>query len=275
MTITAQEFSFVRELVLTRSAIVLDPGKEYLVESRLLPIARRRGDTDVAGLIKTAQRSPEAALKSEIVDALTTNETSWFRDRHPFDALGNHILPELVKTRALQRRLSIWSAACSSGQEPYSIAMTLADKAPVLAGWQTSILATDLSPTMIERARGGLFSQLEMNRGLPASHLVRHFARDKAGWRVAKQLRDLVTFQLHNLNDPAPPGPFDIVFLRNVLIYFAPQTKREILARVRRVLRPDGFLILGAAETTLNLDTEFDRAAMGPAPIYRIRDPRG
>ncbi len=272
MTITAQEFNFVRDLVLSNAAIVLEPGKEYLVESRLMPIARKAGDADVGALIDRARKGAPG-LKNEIVDALTTNETSWYRDRHPFDSLANSLIPDLQKKRAANKRLSMWSAACSSGQEPYSIAMTLLD-IPGLSGWNINIHATDLSPTMVARARHGAYSQLEMNRGLPASQLVRHFEREGTQWRVREQLRSMVTFAEHNLMGAAPAGPFDIVFMRNVLIYFSAQTKKEILGKVARVLRPDGFLLLGAAETTLNLDTAFERATnMGPATVYQLKKP--
>lgn len=271
MSIAANDFTFVRDLVLERSAIVLEPGKEYLVESRLMPVARRLGEPDVAALVARLRRTREAKLQDDVVDALTTNETSWFRDRHPFDALANTVLPEFIEKRSKERRLSIWSAACSSGQEPFSIAMTLADHAASLSSWSTTILATDLSTEMIARAQTGHFSQLEVNRGLPASHLVRHFERDGAGWRVRKQLRDMVTFLPHNLIGPPPPqAPFDIIFMRNVLIYFSVETRREILAEVRKLLRPDGYFVLGSSETTLNLDGAFYRIPMGQATYYRI-----
>lgn len=271
MSIAANDFAFVRDLVLERSAIVLEPGKEYLVESRLMPLARKVGEPDVAALVARLRRTRETQLQAEVVDALTTNETSWFRDRHPYDALASHVLPEMMEKRRSEQRLSIWSAACSSGQEPYSIAMTLADHAPALASWSTKILATDLSSEMLERAQSGHYSQLEVNRGLPASHLVRHFERDGTGWRVRKQLRDMVTFHPHNLiGSPPPYAPFDIIFMRNVLIYFSVETRREILASVRRLLRPDGYFVLGSSETTLNLDGAFYRTPLGQATFYKV-----
>jgi chemotaxis protein methyltransferase CheR len=273
MTITPTDFQYVRELMLTRSSIVLEPGKEYLVESRLLPLARRHGEQDVAGLLARLRTRLDMGLQTEIIDALTTNETSWFRDRHPYDALANHLLPAAIRNRGTDRRLNIWSAACSSGQEPYSIAMTMLDSQPMLASWHTTIVATDLATSMVARTKEGFYSQLEINRGLPATHLVRHFERDGTGWRVRKNLRDMVHVYQHNLvTQPPSQGPYDIVFLRNVLIYFSRDTKRDILSRVRRVMRPDGFLVLGAAETTLNLDDNFDRVEMGNASVYRLKN---
>jgi chemotaxis protein methyltransferase CheR len=272
MSLAHHDFNYVSTLVRERSAIVLEPGKEYLVESRLMPLARSAGLTDVGALVARAQRAGEAELKAKIVDALTTNETSWFRDRHPFDALATGMLPQFPMSRASSRTLNIWSAACSSGQEPYSIAMTMLDAAPTLASWRTQITATDLSPSMVERARLGHYSQLEVNRGLPATHLVRHFEREGAGWKVKPNLRSMVRFEEHNLMGPAPIGTFDIVFIRNVLIYFSVQTKRDILAKVRRALAPDGYLVLGAAETTLNLDPAFERVEFGTATVYRLKN---
>lgn len=274
MTLATSDFSYVSALVRERSAIVLDSGKEYLVESRLMPLARRAGLADVADLVALAQRGGDGEVRAQIVDALTTNETSWFRDRHPFDALSGGMLPALMAARQTERRLTIWSAACSSGQEPYSIAMTMLDSAPTLASWRTSIVATDLSPTMVQRAKDGYYSQLEVNRGLPATHLVRHFDRDGAGWRVRSGIRSMVRVEQHNLLSAPPVGTFDIVFMRNVLIYFAVETKREILARVRRSLAPDGFLVLGAAETTLNIDSAFERVEFGSATVYRLKRTR-
>lgn len=272
MTVTANDFQFVRELMLSRSSIVLDPGKEYLVESRLTPLARRLGEQDVAGLLQRLRTRNDMSLQTEIIDALTTNETSWFRDRHPYDSLAHHILPAAMRARGPERRLSIWSAACSSGQEPYSIAMTMLDSQPVLASWHTSIVATDLSTAMVARTREAFYTQLEINRGLPATHLVRHFDRDGTGWRVRRNLRDMVSVQQHNLvSSPPAQGPYDIVFLRNVLIYFSRDTKRDILSRVRRVMRPEGYLVLGAAETTLNLDDSFERVEMGQASVYKLK----
>jgi chemotaxis protein methyltransferase CheR len=203
---------------------------------------------------------------------MTTNETSFFRDAHPFTALSDHVLPELVKSRSAERVLNIWCAACSSGQEPYSIAMLVQDIVGTDPGWRVRLLATDLSPAMLARTRAGVYSQFEMNRGLPANRLVRHFRQQGLEWQIEEPLRRMVETRAVNLDQDLPSMPsMDIIFLRNVLIYFDVATKRQILARVRRVLRPDGYLVLGGAETTLNLDDAFDRVQIGRAPMYQLR----
>lgn len=270
MTITAQSFSFVRELVRAESAIVLGDGKEYLVESRLVPLARAAGHRDVDAYVSelSSRRSP-VGLK-RVVEALTTNETSWFRDAEPFAVLRSQVLPALAKARP-DRTLRIWAGACSSGQEPYSIVMTALDT-PELAGWKIELLATDLSDEMLTRARSGEYSQLEVNRGLPATNLIRYFERSGPSWRISPAIRDRVQWRQLNLTRPFPMlGRFDIVFLRNVLIYFDRNTKRDVLQRVRQVMAPDGYLFLGAAETTMGVDDDWERELLGRSSVYRPR----
>jgi len=271
MTISSTAFTFVRELVRAESAIVLEPGKEYLVESRLVPLARKAGHRDVdAYVAELSTRRTPAALK-QVVEALTTNETSFFRDSDPFTELRERIFPALAKNRS-SRRLRVWAAACSSGQEPYSIVMTALDT-PALAGWTVDVVATDLSEEMLDRGRRGEFSQLEVNRGLPATTLVRHFERQGLNWRINQSIRERVEFRHLNLTRPFPPlGQFDVVFLRNVLIYFDLPTKREVLGRVRQVLAPDGHLFLGAAEMTMGVDDAWERVPAGRSSVYRIRE---
>ncbi|MBA2954015.1 methyltransferase domain-containing protein [Nocardioides sp. MAH-18] len=271
MTISSSAFTFVRELVRAESAIVLEPGKEYLVESRLVPLARAAGHPDVDAYVAqlSTRRSP-AALK-QVVEALTTNETSWFRDTDPYTTLRETIFPELARNRP-RKQLRVWAAACSSGQEPYSIVMTAMDT-PALAGWRVDVTATDLSEEMLERGRRGEYSQLEVNRGLPATTLVRHFERQGLNWRINQSIRERVEFRHLNLTRPFPPmGQFDVVFLRNVLIYFDMPTKREVLQRVRQVLAPDGHLFLGAAEMTMGVDDAWERVPAGRSSVYRIRE---
>jgi chemotaxis protein methyltransferase CheR len=269
MTLTTTSFDWVRQLVHRESAIVLQPGKEYLVEARLLPIARQAGITDVSQFVESVRTRPNPDSTRAIVEALTTNETSWFRDGDPFTALTSTVLPSLLQARGPSERLQIWSAACSSGQEPYTIAMLLDDALPNAAS-RVSITATDLSREMVERTKAGRFSQLEVNRGLPAPMLVRHFQRAGTEWEVSPTLRRMVTATACNLAAPLPRmGPFDVVYLRNVLIYFDLPTKQAILRRVRDVMRPDGWLFLGAAETTLGVDDSWERVVVGRSSAYR------
>lgn len=276
MTITVSDFHYISKLVRDHSAIVLEPGKEYLIESRLLPIVRERGHASIGDLVADLRRAPHAPLRDEVVEAMTTNETSFFRDSHPFHALSEHVLPDLVGRRRTERSLNVWSAACSSGQEPYSLAMTLTDALANEPGWRVRLLATDLSQQMLARTREGSYSQLEVNRGLPAPMLVRHFRREGLTWRVNDALRQMIDTRVLNLAEDWPAMPaMDVVFLRNVLIYFDVAVKRQILARVRRVLRPDGYLFLGGAETTLNLDDSFERLQFGRATAYRLRNGKG
>ena len=207
---------------------------------------------------------------SGVVRFINRNETSWFRDREPFTALTDVVLPELVRSRASARKLRLWSAASSSGQEAYSLAITLQEALP--PGWSYEIIGSDISGEMIKRAEAGEYSQVEVNRGLPAAQLVQYFERAGTHWRVVPSLRRNVSFRLMNLTTPLPAmGAFDIVFLRNVLIYFDVQTKRTVLRNVARLLRPDGLLFLGAAETTIGIDDNYERVAAGRTSAYRLR----
>lgn len=270
MSLSTSDFDFVSALVRRESAIVLAPGKEYLVEARLLPLARKAGVASVAEFVTKLRQRTCRDSEARIVDAMTTNETSWFRDREPFTALTDTVLPALLAKRGAAGTLRVWSAACSTGQEPYTLAMVLQDALPT--GWSFDILATDLSSEVLERARTGRFSQIEMNRGLPAPMLVRHFTRAGTEWQVADELRRKITFKSMNLAADFPSmGPFDIVFLRNVLIYFDPATKRTVLGRVRSVMRPDAWLFLGAAETTIGIREDFQRVTTGRSSAYQLR----
>jgi len=270
MSLSATDFAFVSGLVRKEAAIILGPGKEYLVEARLAALARNNGAASVPEYIARIQRSGDPKVAEAITDALTTNETSWFRDREPFAALNDAVLPELVSTRAANRHLRIWSAACSSGQEPYSLAITLEQFLP--AGWTYEIIATDISREMLTRATDGAFSQVEVNRGLPANLLVHYFEREGAHWRISPSIRRSVTFKRVNLAGTLPPLPmFDVIFLRNVLIYFDVETKAEVLTKVGRSLRPNGYLFLGAAETTMGVHEGYERVPVGRSYAYRLR----
>jgi chemotaxis protein methyltransferase CheR len=268
MSLTETDFAFVTGLVRQRSAIDLQPGKEYLVESRLAPVARHYGDRDIRALVGRLRRG-DKELSDAVVDALTTNETSWFRDNYPFLAFTQKLLPEL-KSRMGTGTLNIWSAACSSGQEAYSLAMLLLDWLPANPGMKAHITGTDISPSMVERASAGRYSQLEINRGLPVKYMVKYFDQTGRDWMLKPQVRAMTKFQPGNLALP-PTGvpPCDIVFLRNVLIYFDLATKRSVLANVRKVLRPGGFLVLGGAESTLSLDDSFHRMELEKVVVFR------
>ncbi len=270
MAIQSGTFEYVRTLVEKRAAIVLETGKEYLVESRLAPLARTEGFKSVDELVEQLAKGLPGPLHTKIVEAMTTNETTFFRDVHPFEALRTTILPELIQARAATRRLNIWSAACSSGQEPVTICMIIKEHFPQLANWRISFLGTDLSSTMVERARAGRFSQLEVNRGLPAPLLLKYFTKVGMDWVVREDIRAMVDYQVMNLAAPWPVmPPMDLVLMRNVLIYFDAAMKRDIFGKVRRVLSPEGYLMLGSAETTMALDDAFERAPVGSAVVYQ------
>jgi len=268
MTTSAESFQYVCDLVRRRAAIVVEPGKEYLVDSRLAPIAKREGLESIDALVKKLRADDRGPLAGQVIEAMTTNETSFFRDIHPFEILRTKLLPEIIKARAATRTLRIWCAAASTGQEPYSIAMTIRHHFPELASWSVQITATDLNVAVLERARTGIYRQLEVNRGLPAAMLIKYFDRVDADWRIKAELRQMITFQELNLLDrwPLTSAP-DIVFMRNILIYFDVETKRAILKRVRTTMRADGFLVLGGAETTINLDDQFVSLRAGTASL--------
>lgn len=266
------DFTFVCELVRQRSAIVLESGKEYLVVSRLTSVAQQNGFSNLGELVTRLRSQPMGPLPQKVVEAITTNETSFFRDLYPFDVLKKEIVPEILQKRAAEKRLTIWCGAASTGQEPYTIALVLKENFPQLDNWSVKIIATDINNEVLEQARSGVYSQIEVNRGLPAPMLIRHFEKVGSEWRIKEPLRKMIEFRPVNLISywPAMP-PVDIVFLRNVLIYFDQPTKREILGKIRKVMRPDGYLFLGGAETTINLDETFERTQFDRASCYKIR----
>ncbi len=265
----ATAFAYLQDLVRERSAMAIDEGKEYLVEARLADLARQRGRSSVWDLLLWLRTQPHGQDHTAVVEAMTTNETSFFRDPAVFEAIRTRVLPDLVDRRGGTRHLSVWSAACSTGQEPYSLAM-LAKEDPALAAWDVRILATDLTGAVLDRARSGRFTKLEVNRGLAANRLLRWFTQAGTEWEVAPELRRSIEFRQLNLAAAWPAVPaMDLVLLRNVLIYFPVSTKRQVLAQVRTVLRPDGYLFLGNAETTLNLDGSFERVEVGGATAFR------
>lgn len=269
---TEQDFTFVAKLVRERSAIVLDPGKEYLVEARLAPLARKRQAQSVSDLIAQARAEPFNVLPALIVDAMTTSETSFFRDVLPFESLRKTALPDLLARRAGEKALNIWCAACSTGQEPYSLAILLREHFPQLMSWRVHLLASDISKESLTRARAGLYNQIEANRGLPATLLVKYFKQTGNQWQLRDDVRNMVDFQEINLAGPWPRlPPMDLILLRNVMIYFDVETKKKILGQVSRLLRPDGILLLGGVETTFNLDESFERIASLKSGFYQRR----
>lgn len=247
-------FDFIAGILKDRSGLIVTPDKLYLLDARLSPIARKHNCATLDALV-TAMRAPLAnALIDEVVDAMTTNETSFFRDRNPFEAMRTTLIPALVAKRAAQRSLRIWSAACSTGQEPYSLAMMLRDSFPALKDWRIEIVATDLSPTVLQRARDGMFSAFEVQRGLPIQMLVKHFDQVEQNWRIKPELRRMIDFRPCNLlGDIAALGRFDLILCRNVLIYFDQPTKSAVLHRMAKMLPPDGALILGGAESVFGI----------------------
>ncbi len=274
-TISPEDFAFVAKVILEESAIVLDTGKEYLVESRLLGVARKMGATGIQEMVDKLRRGGDALFRRKVVEAMTTNETSFFRDGDPFEALKRVVLPEVLKRRQAEKTLRIWCGASSSGQEPFSIAMLLRESFPQLADWKLYLSSSDISTEMLDRCRTGRYSQLEVSRGLPAPFLVKYFERDGMHWTLKPDVRNMVEFFEMNLAGAWPVmPPLDIVFMRNVLIYFDTETKRQILGKVRRLLRPDGYLFLGGAETTFNLDDGFVRETSDRVSFYRLTGTR-
>lgn len=272
MALSVADCELIRKLVRQRSGIVLEEEKAYLIETRLAALARREGLDSVEDLLARFRAHPGNGLQDKVVESLTTNETSFFRDLQPFEALRQAVLPELLQRRDKDRKLYIWCGAASSGQEPYSLAILLREQFPSLASWNLHILATDLSAEILDRARRGVYSQVEVNRGLSAQLLVKYFDRRGMEWQLKEDIRRMIEFRQLNLIEPWPamPSP-DIVMLRNVLIYFDVDTKKAILGKVRRLLRPDGYLFLGGAETTMNLDDAFERVAFDRSGYYRLR----
>ena len=268
------DYEFLRRLLKEHSGLVLGGDKQYLVESRLLPISRRLGVTGLTGLMEKVRQPDSEALAVEVVEAMATNESLFFRDKLPFEHFTDTVMPALLKSRAQQRRIRIWCAAASTGQEPYSLAMTLKEMGHRLAGWRTEILATDFSLVVLEKAKAGIYSQFEVQRGLPIQMLVKYFTQVGEMWQIAPEIRAMVQFRPFNLlHDCAQLGRFDVVFCRNVLIYFDQQTKIEVLDRLAQVIVPDGYLVLGAAETVVGLTSSFrpipdKRALYGPNVPY-------
>lgn len=255
---TPQDFDYLRKFLRDRSGLVLAVEKQYLAESRLLPVARRNGMTSLDELVERLKNRAPAPLSAQVVEAMTTNETFFFRDKIPFDHFRDTIMPALIAARAREKRIRIWCTAASTGQEPYSLAMVLKAMAAAVAGYRIEIVATDLSSEVLERAKAGLYSQFEVQRGLPVQLLVKYFEQVGDNWQLAPELRSMVHYRpLNLLNDFSVLGSFDLVFSRNVLIYFDQENKIAVLNRIARQMPEDGFLVLGAAETVIGLTEAF------------------
>ncbi len=270
-----EDFGFLSALLKRQSGLVISPDKLYLVESRLMPIARKRGLETLDVLVGALRTSPETSpLVKEVTDAMTTNESFFFRDIKPFDQFQKLVLPRLLEARANSRKIRIWSAACSSGQEPYTLAIILREQGAKLAGWRFEILATDLSAEMLEKSKAGIYSQFEVQRGLPVQYLVKYFTQMGDKWKIDPSLREIIQFREFNLlNSVSSLGAFDVVFCRNVLIYFDSEAKRQILDRINGLMPPDAYLYLGGAETVLGISDKF-QVVPGERGIYcRILEP--
>ncbi len=251
------DYEFLRKLLRDKSGLDLSSDKQYLIESRLLPLARKAGLASISDLVLKL-KDGSSSLINQVVEAMTTNETFFFRDKVPFDHFRDVIMPELLKARANRKSIRIWCAACSTGQEPYSLAMSLKEMAAALTGWRVEIIATDLSQEVLEKSKAGLYSQFEVQRGLPIQLLVKHFKQVGELWQLNSDVRAMVQHrQLNLLHDFSQLGTFDVVFCRNVLIYFDQDTKINIFGRLAKQMEPDGFLVLGAAETVVGLTDVF------------------
>lgn len=274
-TLTAADYRYLSELVETHSGICVEDGKQYLFEARLASVVRQHGHANINQLVNQLRASVTGAIHREAVEAMTTQETSFFRDGHPFEALRKVILPELIARRSQARRLTIWSAASSTGQEPYSLAILLREHFPSLAHWDVKIIATDLCESVLGRARTGRYNRAEAARGLSAPLLARYFQEDADGFLLREEVRRTVEFRQFNLASPWGSLPeFDLILLRNVLIYFGPAAKRRVLEKTRGYLKPDGYLLLGAAETTLHVDEAYEVVHLERSSFYRIAPPR-
>jgi chemotaxis protein methyltransferase CheR len=257
LPVTPPDYEYLRKFLKDSSGLDLSADKQYLIESRLLPIARKAGLPGITELVQK-MKGGSAGIAPQVVEAMTTNETFFFRDKVPFDHFRDAIMPEVLQARASRRSIRIWCAAGSTGQEPYSLAMCLKEMSAVLAGWRVEILATDLSLEVLEKSKAGLYSQFEVQRGLPIQMLVKYFKQTGELWQINADIRAMVQHrQLNLLHDFSQLGVFDVIFCRNVLIYFDQDTKVNIFRRLAKATEADGFLALGAAETVVGLTDVF------------------
>ncbi len=264
------DFTYVSTLLMERSGLVITPDKAYLLESRLMPVARKHGLKGLGELIEELRKAGKDELVVDVTEAMTTNETFFFRDTIPFDLFRDQILPPLLESRVDTKSLRIYCAAASSGQEPYSLAIILKEQAANLVGWKIDIIATDISTEILRKAEAGLYSQFEVQRGLPIQMLVKYFEKQDEQWLISKEIRDMVTFKDYNLlGDLTPLGRFDVVFCRNVLIYFDRENKTKVLDGISKLMPEDGTLFLGGAETVLGISERF-MPVPGQRGVYGI-----
>ncbi|MBZ5541935.1 MAG: protein-glutamate O-methyltransferase CheR [Acidobacteriia bacterium] len=270
MSVRREDFDYIRALLKGHSGVFLEDGKEYLLEVRLSPLYVDMKVDSIAELVTVLRRDANAAMRERVLNTLLTNETYFFRDIHPFEVLRTDALPRLFAARTGKKQLRIWSAACSTGQEPYSIAMIVHELMQGCPGYAVEIIATDIAEENLERARSGQYTQAEVNRGLPAAMLIKHFTKKDAIWEINESIRRMVTFRKLNLFESwHGVGAMDLVLLRNVLIYFDQGAKKEIIRRIRRTVADDGAVFLGASETVLGLSDEFHIMHSGKASLYR------
>jgi chemotaxis protein methyltransferase CheR len=286
--VTPPDYEYLRKLLKDHSGLDLSADKQYLIESRLLPLARKLTLPGISELVQK-MKGGSSSLIAQVVEAMTTNETFFFRDKVPFDHFRETIMREMLQARAARKSLRIWCAAGSTGQEPYSLAMCLKEMSAALTGWRVEILATDLSQEVLEKSKAGIYSQFEVQRGLPIQMLVKYFKQNGELWQINADIRAMVQHrQLNLLHDFSQLGTFDVIFCRNVLIYFDQETKANIFGRLARLMEPDGFLVLGAAETVVGLTDDFKpfadrrglyrpsgtRAVPGKLPAFGIGAPK-
>ncbi len=270
MECSEADYAYLRKLVLDESANLVDPSKDGLFETRLSPVARTAGAESLSSLVKMLQIDRSAHLHRAVAEAMTINETSFFRDVRPFEALRTTVIPALMAEKDGVRRLRLWSAACSTGQEAYSLAIMIQEHFPELARWDVKIVGTDISSMVLDYAERGRYRRIEVNRGLPARLLVKYFKRDGEEWEVAPRLRAMCSFEYANLCAPLPPMPvFDVVMLRNVLLYFPQEDRSCVFRDVYRQMDPHGYLLLGAAEQAEDSTDLFHAEFAADSYFYR------
>ena len=267
---TPDDFNYISALLKNRSGLVLSQDKAYLLESRLMPVARSNGLQSVDELISKMRMTQDDGLIISVTEAMTTNESFFFRDQKPFDLFRDELLPQMMENRASQKSIRIWSAAASSGQEAYTLSIIMKEAGAKMAGWRCDILGTDISHDILNKAKAGIYTQFEVQRGMPIQLLVKYFEKHDDQWQIKPEIRNSVTYKYFNLLESLKPlGKFDIVYCRNVLIYFDPETKTKVLSEIANIMPSDGKLILGGAETVLGISERFT-PVKGQRGVYEL-----